>query len=54
MAAEEVSVSAHEHIEPNIGNVVIVAVIVIFVLAVLRWGSHRFPRALGGLQGIVG
>lgn len=54
MAEEQaVSVTAHEHIEPNLINIILIIVISLLIgLPVLKWLGHKFPGT--GLPGIVG
>lgn len=52
MAEEEVSVSAHEHIEPNVLNILIIVAVVVLTVYFLKWGANKAPNALGGLSGV--
>ena len=52
MADETVEVSAHEHLEPNAFNLLVIAAVVVFVIYGGRWVSNKAPSIFGGLSGI--
>lgn len=52
MAEAEGSVAVHEHIEPNILNLLILAAVIILVVYGLKVGSHKYPKIFGGLSAV--
>lgn len=50
MAEQEESITVHEHIEPNIVNILLIAAILILVLYGIRYMSNKYPSAFGGLS----
>lgn len=52
MAEGEASVSVHEHIEPNIINVAIIAAVVIACVYGLRWLGNKQPGVAAGLSSL--
>lgn len=52
MADEEVGVSAHEHIEPNVLNILIILAVIVIAIYGLQALSHKYPSVFGGLSAL--
>ena len=52
MAEQEVSARVHEHIEPNVINVLIIAAVVIATVYGLRWMGNKHPSQAAGLSSL--
>jgi hypothetical protein len=52
LAEQEEAVTVHEHIEPNILNVLMIIAVLIVALSLLKAGATKYPTIFGGFSAL--